>query len=202
MTSPRRRFSIEAAGLNPEPRMIFDQFKAERRIRPDLESEQGKIFIWFESGSGNLIVRARAGTGKTTTIIEGAQRAPEDWILLAAFNKAIQKNWNLASRPPTWSQDPPWPRFSFLPSQLAGGTGGGAWRARAAAGHEGVRCQGSGGGDQAGGPGPHQGQGDPLRQGHAGCHHGDDGGFHLMPDDEMESDGCSPHGWLRWRTRP
>jgi len=83
---PRRR------GLNPEPRMIFDQFEAARR-NPDViwSPEQGKIFAWFESGSGNLIVRARAGTGKTTTIIEGAQRAPETKILLAAFNKAIQK---------------------------------------------------------------------------------------------------------------
>lgn len=36
---------------------------------------------------GHLVVRARAGTGKTTTLIEGADRAPEDRILLCAFNK-------------------------------------------------------------------------------------------------------------------
>lgn len=58
--------------------------------------EQKKIFAWFETGSGNLIVRARAGTGKTTTIIEGAERSPEakpggsTRVLLAAFNKNIQ----------------------------------------------------------------------------------------------------------------
>ena len=63
--------------------------KAKTAIRWDVQ--QGRIFAWFESGSGNLIVRARAGTGKTTTIIEGAQRAPETRILLAAFNKSIQK---------------------------------------------------------------------------------------------------------------
>jgi superfamily I DNA/RNA helicase len=51
--------------------------------------EQTGIFNWFESGQGNLVVRARAGTGKTTTIIEGVNRAPERAILLAAFNKSI-----------------------------------------------------------------------------------------------------------------
>ena len=51
--------------------------------------QQSAIFSWFKSGSGNLVVRARAGTGKTTTIVEGSQRATESRILLAAFNKAI-----------------------------------------------------------------------------------------------------------------
>ena len=52
--------------------------------------QQRGIFDWFAIGTGNLIVRARAGTGKTTTIIEGISRAPEQSILLAAFNKRIQ----------------------------------------------------------------------------------------------------------------
>jgi superfamily I DNA/RNA helicase len=83
---PRRR------DLNPEPRMISGHFESERRkSKMSWSPEQGKIFSWFEAGSGNLIVRARAGTGKTTTIIEGAQRAPETRILLAAFNKSIQR---------------------------------------------------------------------------------------------------------------
>jgi superfamily I DNA/RNA helicase len=65
--------------------------------------EQNRIFDWFETGIApsvvggvptldrvpNLIVRARAGTGKTTTVIEGVRRAPEARILLAAFNKNI-----------------------------------------------------------------------------------------------------------------
>lgn len=51
--------------------------------------QQAQIFQWFESGSGNLVVRARAGTGKTTTILEGINRAPDASILLAAFNKRI-----------------------------------------------------------------------------------------------------------------
>ena len=53
-------------------------------------TEQQAIFSWFERGEGHLVVRARAGTGKTTTILEGVRRAPVDGrILVAAFNKSI-----------------------------------------------------------------------------------------------------------------
>jgi superfamily I DNA/RNA helicase len=51
--------------------------------------QQTSIFNWFKGGRGNLVVRARAGTGKTTTIIEAITFAPEEKILLAAFNKKI-----------------------------------------------------------------------------------------------------------------
>lgn len=51
--------------------------------------QQSAIFGWFKQGSGNLVVRARAGTGKTTTILEGISHAPEKNILLVAFNKSI-----------------------------------------------------------------------------------------------------------------
>jgi superfamily I DNA/RNA helicase len=51
--------------------------------------QQEEIFSWFEHGHGNLVVVARAGTGKTTTVLEGANRAPERSILFAAFNKKI-----------------------------------------------------------------------------------------------------------------
>ena len=51
--------------------------------------QQQAIFDWFRGGSGNLTVRARAGAGKTSTIIEAIQHAPEREILLAAFNKRI-----------------------------------------------------------------------------------------------------------------
>lgn len=51
--------------------------------------EQDKIFQWFQSGNGNLVVEARAGAGKTTTILAGIQMAPEKKALLVAFNKAI-----------------------------------------------------------------------------------------------------------------
>jgi superfamily I DNA/RNA helicase len=53
-------------------------------------SEQQKsIFNEFVNPDGNVLVRARAGTGKTTTILEAINHAPENKILLAAFNKSI-----------------------------------------------------------------------------------------------------------------
>ena len=53
-------------------------------------SEQQKaIFGEFKTGRSNVVVRARAGTGKTTTILEAISYAPEERILLAAFNKKI-----------------------------------------------------------------------------------------------------------------
>lgn len=51
--------------------------------------QQTAIFNWFATGRNHLIVRARAGTGKTTTIIEGISYAKENSILLCAFNKRI-----------------------------------------------------------------------------------------------------------------
>jgi len=57
--------------------------------------QQEKIFEWFKTGVRHLIVRARAGTGKTTTIIEGIKHAPETSILLAAFNKRIATELDL-----------------------------------------------------------------------------------------------------------
>lgn len=54
--------------------------------------EQKAIFDFFAKKKGdeqNLVVRARAGTGKTTTILEAINYAPESSILIAAFNKKI-----------------------------------------------------------------------------------------------------------------
>ncbi|MDE2099275.1 MAG: ATP-dependent helicase [Patescibacteria group bacterium] len=51
--------------------------------------EQHAIFSELDSGRQHAIVRARAGTGKTTTILEGLNYAQESDILLAAFNKSI-----------------------------------------------------------------------------------------------------------------
>ena len=52
-------------------------------------AEQEHIFSWFREGHGNLVVRARAGCGKTSSLIEAVQQAPEKAILMAAFNKSI-----------------------------------------------------------------------------------------------------------------
>lgn len=55
---------------------------------------QRAIFDWFANGAGHLIVRARAGTGKTTTILKGISYAPETAIVLAAFSKRIAVELN------------------------------------------------------------------------------------------------------------
>jgi superfamily I DNA/RNA helicase len=52
-------------------------------------AQQLAIFDEFRTGTENLCVRARAGCGKTTTIVEGIEHAPEKNILLAAFGKKI-----------------------------------------------------------------------------------------------------------------
>lgn len=62
--------------------------------------QQRAVFEWFRAGTGNLVVRARAGTGKTTTIIEGLTYAPERSILLAAFNKRIAEELQAKIRNP------------------------------------------------------------------------------------------------------
>lgn len=54
--------------------------------------EQNAIFEWFRAGAGNLVVQARAGTGKTTTIKQAFSFAPEQGQLLyAVFNKKNQR---------------------------------------------------------------------------------------------------------------
>jgi DNA helicase-2/ATP-dependent DNA helicase PcrA len=58
-------------------------------------AQQRDIFSWFKGTiPGNLVVVARAGTGKTTTILQGITHAPETDILLAAFNKRIAEELN------------------------------------------------------------------------------------------------------------
>lgn len=52
--------------------------------------EQSAIFDWFKSGTGNLVIEAYAGTGKTTTIKAAFEHAPEQKILYAVFNKKNQ----------------------------------------------------------------------------------------------------------------
>lgn len=54
-------------------------------------AQQLAIFEWLGSGEGNLVVRARAGCGKTTTIVEALKHARESSVLLCAFNKRIAK---------------------------------------------------------------------------------------------------------------
>lgn len=53
--------------------------------------QQKEIFNWFANGQNHLVARARAGTGKTTVVVEGVKLAPERSILICAFSKIIQE---------------------------------------------------------------------------------------------------------------
>lgn len=53
-------------------------------------AEQELIRQWFRHGVGHLLVRARAGCGKTTIIMEGVSIAFDPNILICAFSKIIQ----------------------------------------------------------------------------------------------------------------
>jgi hypothetical protein len=57
----------------------------------NFSAEQFAIFAHFKSGAGNLVIEAFAGTGKTTTVKEAFNHAPEARILYAVFNKRNQK---------------------------------------------------------------------------------------------------------------
>ncbi len=56
-------------------------------------SLQDDIFIEFRDGDRHIIVRARAGTGKTTTIVEAVlqylEAHPQKSVIVCAFNKRI-----------------------------------------------------------------------------------------------------------------
>jgi superfamily I DNA/RNA helicase len=62
-------------------------------------AQQQDIFDWFKTGEGNLVVVARAGTGKTTTVLEATKYASERRILFCAFNKknAVELGEKLAN---------------------------------------------------------------------------------------------------------
>jgi len=53
--------------------------------------QQQAIFDEFEEGEDHVLVRARAGCGKTSTIVRAIEFAPESRILLCAFNKKIAR---------------------------------------------------------------------------------------------------------------
>lgn len=57
--------------------------------------EQTSVFTFMLNADGNLVVRARAGTGKTTTIVEAVKRwlaaNPGKTVVVCAFNTRIAK---------------------------------------------------------------------------------------------------------------
>src|ERR1035437_3244286 len=55
-------------------------------------AEQERIFLFTKKRQENILIRAYAGTGKTTTIVEAVKLLPKDKnIMFLAFNKHIQE---------------------------------------------------------------------------------------------------------------
>lgn len=66
----------------------------------DASPYQAAIFANIESGTGHTVVRARAGTGKTSTIVAALSYVPKGLsVLFCAFNNSICNE--LAARAPT-----------------------------------------------------------------------------------------------------
>ena len=64
---------------------------------------QEAIFADVKSGDGHTIIQARAGTGKTSTIVEALKHMPHgNRATLVAFNKAIARE--LGERCPAGSR--------------------------------------------------------------------------------------------------
>src|SRR3990167_9145846 len=73
---------------------VLDQAFSTTAYEPTLKvwsDQQKAIHQEFADGTGHLVIRAYAGTGKTTHILEGISHAPERRIMLCAFNKRIQE---------------------------------------------------------------------------------------------------------------
>ena len=75
-----------------------------RKVRLDFEPNeyQERIFDWIQHGSGNAVIEACAGSGKTTTCVASMKMIPKDEkCLFIAFNKSIadELNEKVRSRP-------------------------------------------------------------------------------------------------------
>lgn len=71
-------------------------FAAAEEKRPAIATvtwsvEQKSIFEWGRSGEGCLVIRARAGTGKTTTVKVMFTYCPEQRMIYVVFNKRNQR---------------------------------------------------------------------------------------------------------------
>jgi len=63
-----------------------------KNVIKNLTLEQKRIFLFTEKRPENILIKARAGTGKTSTAVECAKLLPKDKsIMFLAFNKHIQE---------------------------------------------------------------------------------------------------------------
>lgn len=63
---------------------------------PRSTEEQVNIYNWVENGSGHLLIQARAGAGKTTTLVEICKLLPQNSsATFLAFNRHIKEELDL-----------------------------------------------------------------------------------------------------------
>jgi len=74
--------------VDPRPARVYKEVMNEIKW----SAEQEAIFDWYRKGptAGNLVVRARAGVGKSTVTAHGLSLAPEPKSCYAVFNKKAQ----------------------------------------------------------------------------------------------------------------
>lgn len=79
--------------LSAQLQRYFDTQRAKASAAQQFQPspQQQALFDWVEQGSGNLILQAVAGAGKTTSLIEAARRM-QGTIFLGAFNKDAVKD--------------------------------------------------------------------------------------------------------------
>lgn len=81
--------------INYLPKNLFKLDNAQPLAEPEKgkkftpSSYQTRIFEFIQNGSGNGLVNAVAGSGKSTTLIEAAKLLPTRNALFVAFNKSI-----------------------------------------------------------------------------------------------------------------
>lgn len=94
-TGPLQDVSPAVSTAHPAPKTASGKpYQVPKHVQARNErvwsAEQKAIFDWFRKGQGSLVVRARAGTGKTTTIKTAFTYAKEERMLYAVFNKKNQ----------------------------------------------------------------------------------------------------------------
>lgn len=82
--------------IDPEPPQKKGEFKP--------SPYQQKIFDWIKNGKGNGVIDAKAGSGKTATIVKALDLIPRDKsVIFLAFNTSARDELN--ERVPQWAVD-------------------------------------------------------------------------------------------------
>jgi DNA helicase II / ATP-dependent DNA helicase PcrA len=86
----------------PEPVVAPDPEPAKKDFKPSIY--QQKIFDWIKNGKGNAVIDAKAGSGKTATIVKALEMIPRNKsVIFLAFNTSARDELN--ERVPQWAVD-------------------------------------------------------------------------------------------------